>query len=90
MPHAPRPFAPPAPAPALQANLAVAVNERLEYSVVESPAGHGKLLVAKELGNLAAKLGLEDGQELGTRHFLWRGDCCGYDLPAPPSASRRW
>ena len=43
----------------------MAVNERLEYSVVESPAGHGKLLVAKELvGSLAAKLDLEDGQEL--------------------------
>jgi isoleucyl-tRNA synthetase len=51
----------------IPANLAVAVNSKLDYSVVEAPesAGGGRLLVATDLiGSLAAKLGLAEGEAL--------------------------
>lgn len=51
----------------IPANLAVAVNSRLDYSVVEVPAsaGGGRLLVATDLvASLSTKIGLADGEEL--------------------------
>mmetsp|Transcript_10182 Transcript_10182/g.33516 ORF Transcript_10182/g.33516 Transcript_10182/m.33516 type:complete len:1021 (+) Transcript_10182:19-3081(+) len=51
----------------IPANLAVAVNANLDYSVVAAPqsAGGGRLLVATELvGSLTSKLGLGEGEAL--------------------------
>ncbi|CAN0210357.1 unnamed protein product, partial [Hapterophycus canaliculatus] len=50
----------------LPANLAVAVSETIDYSVVEHPSlGDRKLLVATDLvGAVSSKIGLEEGDAL--------------------------
>jgi len=49
----------------IPANLAVAVNKDLTYSLVKHPVTNERYIVAKDLiKSLASKMGLEDGQEL--------------------------
>jgi isoleucyl-tRNA synthetase len=49
------------------ANLAVAVNAKIDYSVVDYQGNYGKMLVARDLaGDLGKKLGVDDFQVLAT------------------------
>lgn len=69
----------------IPSNLAVAVSETIEYSVVEHPSlGDRKLLVAKELvAAVSAKIGLEEGDSLKVLETFTGKDLVGIKYQHP-------